>query len=274
MEKEEKRIPSLEETGCEVTPEYVKEECDSFDCLPENADFQEVLSDSPAENEAANNATDLSDYDESKIIRADGNFDCDQWISEEDAATPAPNKIIKSVFEFLEMLALVTVAIVLCFSFVFRLNIVEGPSMENTLHTGEYLIVSDLFYEPVPGDIIVIHDLTMEETYTNPIVKRVIATEGQTVDIDFTTWTLTVDGKPVDESSYRKLEGGLKTSNVNFPLTVEPGTVFVLGDNRNHSADSRLSEIGLIDERCIIGKVYARIFPFDSFTLFKNPYND
>lgn len=210
--------------------------------------------------------------DSDSLLHADGNFDSDEYFSEpEDNDGHEPNRGVRSVFDFIEMLALVTMSIILCFSFIFRLNTVEGPSMENTLHTGEYLFVSDLFYDPEPGDIVVIHDIT-KGSYADPIVKRVIATAGQTVDIDFTTWTLTVDGKTVDESSYRKLDGRLLTSSVDFPLTVAEGTVFVMGDNRNHSADSRLAEIGLIDERCIVGKVYARIFPFNKFTPFKNPY--
>ena len=94
------------------------------------------------------------------------------------------------------------------------------------------------------------------------------------VDIDYTTWTLTVDGKVVDESAYRYLDPMRDDNRYprNFPITVEEGHVFVLGDNRRNSADSRVEEIGQIDERCIVGKVYARIFPLDRFTTFKNPY--
>ena len=219
---------------------------------------------------------DANNVSEDKVIKADNDYDADMWISEENAPKPVKkNKFLLGVYDFVEMLALVTIGILLCFSFVFRLNIVEGPSMENTLHTGEYLLVSDLFYEPTPGDIVVIHDLTAG-AYTQPLVKRVIATEGQIVDIDFDTWTLTVDGEAVDESLYRYIDPAYNLSSVhfiNFPITVKPGHVFVMGDNRNHSADSRLEEIGQIDERCIVGKAYARIFPLDKATWFKNPYD-
>ena len=219
---------------------------------------------------------DANNVSEDKVIKADNDYDADMWISEENAPAPVKkNKFLLGIYDFVEMLALVTIGILLCFSFVFRLNIVEGPSMENTLHTGEYLLVSDLFYEPTPGDIVVIHDLTAG-AYTQPLVKRVIATEGQIVDIDFDTWTLTVDGEAVDESLYRYIDPAYNLSSVHFrsfPITVKPGHVFVMGDNRNHSADSRLEEIGQIDERCIVGKAYARIFPLEEATWFKNPYD-
>ena len=221
--------------------------------------------------------TDTEKISEDKIIKADNDYDADMWISD-GVENPEPvkkNKFLLGIYDFVEMLALVTIAILLCFSFLFRLNIVEGPSMENTLHTGEYLLVSDLFYEPTPGDIVVIHDITAG-SYTQPLVKRVIATEGQVVDIDFDTWTLKVDGKVVDESLYRYLDPMYNLSGIHFmsfPITIKPGHVFVMGDNRHHSADSRLEEIGQIDERCIVGKAYARIFPLDKATWFKNPYD-
>lgn len=216
------------------------------------------------------NESDISDGDTD--ISAKTPLNGDNHVPDKDE-TPAKNSsIARSVFDIVEMLSLVTVAIILCFSFVVRLNIVKGPSMEDTLHTGEYLLVSDLFYKPTPGDIAVIHDITAGGDYNEPLVKRIIATEGQTVDIDFNTWTLTVDGEVVDETSYIKLVDNLLRPKVDFPLTVAPGCVFVMGDNRNHSGDSRLTELESIDERCIVGKVYARIFPFGKMCIFKNPY--
>ncbi len=182
------------------------------------------------------------------------------------------SKFAKGLFDFIEMLSIVTVAIVMCFSFIFRLNIVQGPSMEDTLYTGQFLIVSDLGYTPKTGDIVVIHDMTAGN-YSDPIVKRVIATGGQTVDIDFSTWTLTVDGEVLNETYAKFTDDRTLTADYDFPITVEEGNIFVLGDNRNHSADSRLSVIGQIDERCVVGKVYLRIFPFKEFKLFTNPYD-
>lgn len=177
------------------------------------------------------------------------------------------------IYELLEMLGSVSAMIMLIFAFVFRLNIVDGHSMDVTLAHGEYLGVSDLFYEPTPGDIVIVHKINADP-YDNPIVKRVIATEGQTVDIDFSTWTLRVDGEVVDEP-YRYLSNDyLLTADWNFPITVGENEIFVMGDNRNNSADSRTEEIGMIDERCVIGKAYVRVFPINKFEVFENPRNN
>jgi len=186
------------------------------------------------------------------------------------------NDIPGTVYELIEMLATVTIVVMLLFAFIVRLNIVDGQSMEQTLYGGEYLAVSNLFYEPTRGDIVIIHDIS-QEGYTSPIVKRVIATEGQTVDIrcDFHNWHLYVDGKEVDESAYRYIAtDALLLPEYKFPITVPEGEIFVLGDNRNHSADSRQIEIGTVDTRCVVGKAWMRVMPFDRAMYFKNPYNN
>ncbi|MBQ3591911.1 MAG: signal peptidase I [Clostridia bacterium] len=180
-------------------------------------------------------------------------------------------KLAAEIFEILEMLASVTICVMLCFAFVARLNIVDGHSMDQTLADRQYLVVSDVLYTPEAGDIVVVHDITASP-YDAPIVKRVIATGGQTVEIDFKTWTLTVDGTVVEEP-YRYLnpELGLLTANYNmdaegcFRVTVPEGEIFVMGDNRNGSGDSRQYALGTIDERCVVGRAYFRIFPMDTF---------
>ncbi len=180
-------------------------------------------------------------------------------------------KLAAEIFEILEMLASVTICVMLCFAFVARLNIVDGHSMDQTLADKQYLVVSDVLYTPEAGDIVVVHDITASP-YDAPIVKRVIATGGQTVEIDFKTWTLTVDGTVVEEP-YRYLNPdlGLLTANYNmdaegcFRVTVPEGEIFVMGDNRNGSGDSRQYALGTIDERCVVGRAYFRIFPMDTF---------
>lgn len=186
--------------------------------------------------------------------------------AQENAAKPLD--LLGNLYELMEMLATVTVFVMLVFAFVVRISIVDGQSMEQTLHEGESLAVAELFYEPEVGDIVIVHDISAVP-YNEPIVKRVVALGGQTVDIDFDTWTLTVDGEVIEES-YRYLDDNMTlTADYSFPITLEEDEIFVLGDNRNHSADSRQIEIGPIDKRCIVGKAVARLVPINKFTIFK-----
>lgn len=141
----------------------------------------------------------------------------------------------------------------------FRIIVVDGPSMESTLLNGDYmLLVSNMFYKnPSYGDVVVVS----KQAYDNgkPIVKRVIATEGQTVDVDFTEGVVYVDGVALDEP-YTKTLTTLQEGNT-FPQVVESGKVFVMGDNRNNSKDSRSPQIGQVDKREVLGKVMYILFP-------------
>ena len=149
--------------------------------------------------------------------------------------------------------------VLLVFSLLFRVVIVSGPSMKNTLIDGDWLLLMGnvLYREPKQGDIVV----ACKETYDNgtPIIKRVIATEGQVVDIDFENGIVYVDNvelyEPYILSKTTLFEG------VKFPLTVDEGCIFVLGDNRGESKDSRSTDIGLIDCREILGKAIFVLFP-------------
>lgn len=176
-------------------------------------------------------------------------------------------KAAADIFEIIEMFTVCASVIMVLFTFFFHPTVVDGPSMENTLLHGDYLLISALPYEPAAGDIVVVHNVGLRH-YKDPIIKRVIATEGQVIDIDFTTWTVTVDGEVVDEPYMKLASDGYITSDWSYPLQVPEGHVFVMGDNRNHSADSRSREIGLIDERCIVGEALVRVFPFARFTVF------
>ncbi len=172
-----------------------------------------------------------------------------------------------SILEILETIVFAIAVVILIFSFVMRLCVVEGDSMNPTLIDGERLLVTDMFYEPECGDIIVFHQTGAH--YNEPIVKRVIATGGETVDIDFDTWTVTVTDKDgvcrVLSEPYAQFVGHPLTSNQTYPLYVPEGYVFVMGDNRFNSADSRLTTIGLVDERRILGKAVLRVAPLDKF---------
>ena len=165
----------------------------------------------------------------------------------------------KSLMLYLHDIVYLLCVIMIVLLLVFRVVVVSGSSMYDTLKHGDYLLLlSNTFYrDPQQGDIVVIS----KESFDNgaPIVKRIIATEGQTVDIDFETGIVFVDGKPLDESyTYTPTN---TSGGVQFPLEVFDGFVFVLGDNRNGSRDSRYPEIGLIDRREILGKAIYLILP-------------
>ena len=153
----------------------------------------------------------------------------------------------------------VLVAFLLLFMMAFRIVSVKGPSMYDTLLDGDRLILlSSVFYrEPKQGDVIVASLESFKDGEC--IVKRVIATEGQVVDIDFLTGEVRVDGVLLDEPYIHTPTD--RSEGVEFPVVVEPGHVFVMGDNRGNSLDSRSLEIGQIDKRQILGKAIFLLFP-------------
>lgn len=180
---------------------------------------------------------------------------------EKETEKYAPKKqgIGDSILDYLHDLIYILTAVVLVCLLFFRVVVVNGSSMYNTLIDGDYLLlISSTFYrQPQQGDIIVASKDTFDDG--KPIVKRVIATEGQVVDIDFSTGTVYVDGVALEEDyTYSKttLDEG-----VSFPLMVEKGHVFVLGDNRGWSRDSRSPDIGQIDHREILGKAVFLFMP-------------
>ena len=151
-------------------------------------------------------------------------------------------------------------AFVLMFTFVARIIVVSGESMENTLFGGDLILVWSLGYTPRRGDIVV---LTQESYQEDSIVKRVIAIEGQRVDIDYSTGTVYVDDIPQEEDYTKELMRLPHYGEGLNHVTVPEGCIFVMGDNRNNSADSRYPDIGIVDTRCVIGHGLLVIFPFN-----------
>lgn len=176
--------------------------------------------------------------------------------SEEDDRT----KKYANIYSWVESFVMVPVIVIFIFAFLGRTSVVSGSSMFDTLVEGDMMLVSNLFYEPEYGDIVV---LTQPSYSTDPLVKRVIATEGQTVDIDFTRGVVFVDGEELDEPyTYTPTNNQYEEE---FPQTIKEGHIFVLGDNRNGSYDSRGGTIGQVDKRMIMGKAYLRIMPLNKF---------
>ncbi len=177
----------------------------------------------------------------------------------------------KKWYQGFDMIGSVFAALVIIFvvfTFCFRAVSVNGSSMLPTLNNGDWLLVSSKS-EYKRGDIIII---TQPNDRNEPLVKRVIALEGETIDIDFITGEVKIDGETINEPYIKDLTH-LKY-DVSFPYHVPEGHVFAMGDNRNDSLDSRSSRIGAIDERYILGKAFVRILPFDEIKLFNEEYFD
>ncbi len=165
----------------------------------------------------------------------------------------------KGLLVYLHDLTYMLAILVVVSLLLIRVVVVSGTSMYQTLVDGDYLFVlsNTIYTQPKQGDIIVISKKTFDDGA--PIVKRVIATEGQTVDIDFTLGVVYVDGVALEEDY--AYTATTRQDGMKFPLTVEEDCVFVLGDNREVSHDSRSVDIGLIRHQEILGRVLVLVFP-------------
>ncbi len=170
-----------------------------------------------------------------------------------------------SLYDWIGTLAVSIIAVSIILTFFFRVVVVDGPSMMDTLQDGDVLIMSQFNYKPKVGDIVIIsrnyeNDVLYQETSSkSAIIKRIIAVEGQTVDIDTNAGIVYVDGEAIDEPYIK--DPTTVNRGTEYPLYVDEGKVFVMGDNRLVSLDSRSSEVGLIDSKYILGKAMVRLFP-------------
>ena len=162
------------------------------------------------------------------------------------------------LYIWLQAFVLISVAVVLCFTYLGRVVTVSGSSMEPTLRNGDMLLLRSGAGSVEQGDIVV---LTQESFISEPIVKRVIATEGQTVVIDYTENSVTVDGERLKEPYVVEVMAQPYFSGPVETVTVPEGEIFVMGDNRNHSSDSRHPGLGTVDLRCVLGEAKAVLLP-------------
>ena len=165
----------------------------------------------------------------------------------------------RDLYEWVQSLVGSVLVVVAIFTFVIRMMGVDGHSMLNTLQHGDRLLVvnSMLYHDYKYGDIVILRKNGVFDD--DPIVKRVIAVEGQTVDIDFAEGIVYVDGEALEEDYIR--EPTYTAEGTEFPLTVPEGSIFVMGDNRNGSSDSRDYRLGTVDTRYVIAKAAFLIFP-------------
>lgn len=172
---------------------------------------------------------------------------------------------ISLVYDTVSIIATAVVSVALVFLFVFRTVGVVGDSMWPTLNTGDRIVLTASYTEPEYGDIVVTCQPDVSNSVPDTLVKRIIATEGQTVDIDFVKGKVYVDGVELDEPYIA--DPTRDREDFNGPVVVPDGCVFVMGDNRNHSTDSRDNRVGFIREEYIMGKALFRIAPFGNFKI-------
>ncbi len=174
---------------------------------------------------------------------------------------PDERQLRSSLYDWIQSLLFALILCIFLFIFAFKIIDVNGSSMVPTLRNGDKLLVSNLFYTPEAGDVVVFQPDSYDPD--KALVKRVIATEGQEVSIDFDNGIIYIDGIPIEEYYINETT----TTKLDFigPKTVPEGCLFVLGDNRNASTDSRKKEIGMVDTRMLLGKAYYVLFPLSDF---------
>ncbi len=249
----------------------------------EDAPSFELIEDAGGEDTAP-----PAEQDTPEVEKAEGDNDAEAITEGEEQPTVPEKKQkkertvgtrrIDTAFDFLELFIFTLVGVLIVTSFLFRHSVVSGDSMQNTLQNDDRLIISDLFYEPEYGDIVVVEDRTagME----TPIVKRVIATEGQTVRVERDG--ISVDGVKLTEdyvftdgfNYYYDLDPFAFADNETlveefgkyYEFVVPEGEIFVLGDHRNDSRDSRY--YGTVREDAVLGRLILKFYPFDEFEFY------
>ena len=186
----------------------------------------------------------------------------DQAITNEPNTNDNNFKLSFEVYDWIESIIFSLVTVVLFFTFAFRIVGVQGQSMNQTLQNNDRLILTSYFYQPKQGDIVVV---SRKDNLAEPLIKRIIATEGQTVNINYDTNTVYVNGKAINQPYINPVPADKMmpidpSQALKMPLTVPKGCVFVMGDNRNNSLDSRFVSVGPLATTQILGKAIFRIY--------------
>ena len=180
---------------------------------------------------------------------------------EEEAALSGADAFKVDLYFWLQALVMALVGLILIFTFVGRIIGLDAESIMPTLHNRDMLLLQSIGYSPEQGDVVVLS--TKDFRNGAPIVKRIIAVGGQTVDIDYETNTVYVDGVALDEPYILETMRALPESFATH-VEVPEGSIFVMGDNRNNSTDSRSPELGVVDQRCVLGKAPLTLLPFQA----------
>lgn len=216
--------------------------------------------------------------EENQNFPLDSSFDHPVASTTEEAVSKKRDSVVGMILEYMEIVVFSICAVLLVFNLLGRLCRVTGDSMRETLHNGELLITTSIGRVD-RGDIVVVHQTTNggDGHFNEPLVKRVIAKGGDTIRIDYARGTVSVNGEEIYEpyvvlmnpngmyDTRRYPEYGYDPLTQIFEVTVPDGCYFVMGDNRNNSADSRYSEIGFVDSRRLLGRVIFRLNPFTAF---------
>lgn len=175
------------------------------------------------------------------------------------------DSVKSDLYFWVQTLSVSLILLVIVFTFIGRLTRVDGTSMVPTLHHNDLMLVQSIGYEPKPGDVVVLRKAQFMEAQ---VVKRVIAVGGQHVQVDYNTHLVYVDGVPLNEPYINEIMEDPRHADLSvLDVTVPDGSIYVLGDNRNNSSDSRHVRLGTVDTRYVLGRVVCVLFPFSDFGL-------